>query len=208
MLAGMTTGTRSAVGPRRYPAGHEVSAAPRSQADLHGRIRHLHPPEAPSGRDPSGGETRHGTALLRLQTTHSREGLLDGAWWPRSRNVTAELPPAPMQALTAHLGPITRVGLDTAAWEEVPTRLVVDDRVVHLDAFPVGDDTVLITRGDNDHFALLTTTSPSWWCRRTRHLMRHVTPWPRAVDAGNVIQAADILVATLPEPATDRQESG
>src|SRR6476620_10557120 len=77
-----------------------------------------------------------GTALLRLQTTHFREGILDGAWWPRSRDVTAELP-ALIEVLTAHLGPIMRVGMDTAAWDDVPTRVVVDDRVVHLDSFPV-----------------------------------------------------------------------
>ncbi|MFG2524879.1 DUF5994 family protein [Streptomyces sp. NPDC048527] len=142
---------------------------------------------------------RPGAALLRLQTTHSREGVLDGAWWPRSRDVMTELP-ALIQALTTHLGPITRVGLDTAAWEEVPTRVVVDDLVVHLDSFPVGDDTVLITRGDNDHFALL-VVPPDTTPDAARDAMA------RAVDAGNVTQAADILVATLPEPATDREES-
>ncbi|MFF1565837.1 DUF5994 family protein [Streptomyces sp. NPDC058293] len=141
-----------------------------------------------------------GTALLRLQTTHSREGVLDGAWWPRSRDVTAELP-ALIQALTTYLGPITRVGLDTAAWEEVPTRLVVDDRVVHFDTFPVGDDTVLITRGDNDHFVLLVVPSAT-----TADAAR--VAMARAVDADNVTQAADILVATLPEAATERAESG
>ncbi|MFF9013410.1 DUF5994 family protein [Streptomyces sp. NPDC014870] len=140
-----------------------------------------------------------GTALLRLQTTHSREGVLDGAWWPRSRDVPTELP-ALIQALTAHLGPITRVGLDTDAWEEVPTRVVVDGRVVHLGSFPVGDDTVLITRGDNDHFALL-VVPPDTTPDAARDAMA------RAVRADNVTQAAEILVATLPEPATDREES-
>ncbi|MBT2442777.1 hypothetical protein J7E93_22230 [Streptomyces sp. ISL-36] len=137
-----------------------------------------------------------GAALLRLQTTHSREGVLDGAWWPRSRDVATELP-ALVQALTTHLGHITRVGLDTAAWEEVPTRLVVDDWVVHLDSFPVGDDTVLITRGDNDHFVLL-VVPPDTAPDAARDAMA------RAVDAGNVTQAAEILVATL--PVTDREE--
>ncbi|MEU7035607.1 DUF5994 family protein [Streptomyces sp. NPDC046237] len=142
---------------------------------------------------------RPGTALLRLQTTGSREGVLDGAWWPRSRTVGGELP-ALIEALTAHLGPITRVGLDTAAWEEVPTRVVVGDRVVHLDSFPVGDDTVLITRGESDHFALL-VVPPDTTPDAARDAMA------RAVDAGNVTRAAEILVATLPEPATDHEES-
>ncbi|MFI6419503.1 DUF5994 family protein [Streptomyces sp. NPDC050842] len=143
---------------------------------------------------------RPGTALLRLETTHSREGVLDGAWWPRSRDVATELP-ALIQALTGHLGPITRVGLDTDAWGEVPTRLVIDDQVVRLDSYPVGDDTVLITRGDNDHFALL-VVPPHTTADAARAAMA------RAVDAGNVTQAAEILVATLPEPTADHRESG
>jgi len=95
-----------------------------------------------------------GTALLRLQTRQSREGVLDGAWWPRSRQITAELP-ALVTALTRHLGPITEVGLDAAAWEELPTRLVVEQRVVHIKSFPVGDSTILVTRGERDHFSLM-----------------------------------------------------
>ncbi|MEU0369636.1 DUF5994 family protein [Streptomyces sp. NPDC006283] len=95
-----------------------------------------------------------GTALLRLETTHARQGVLDGAWWPHSREIGAELPSL-ITAVTEHLGPVTRVGLDSSAWEELPTRLVIDDRVVHIDSFPVGDDTVLITRGERDYFSLL-----------------------------------------------------
>ncbi|MFI1713396.1 DUF5994 family protein [Streptomyces litmocidini] len=140
-----------------------------------------------------------GTALLRLRTTHSREGVLDGAWWPRSRDVETELP-ALIQAVTAHLGPVTRVGLDTDAWEKVPTRVVVDDRVVRLDSFPIGDDTVLITRGDNDHFALL-VVPPHATADAARAAMA------RAIAADNVTQAAEILLATLPERGTDRKES-
>ncbi|MEE1753529.1 DUF5994 family protein [Streptomyces sp. SP18CS02] len=139
-----------------------------------------------------------GTALLRLATTPVREGVLDGAWWPRSRDITAELP-ALIQVLTGHLGPVTRVGLDTAAWEKVPTRVVVDDRVVHLDSFPVGDGTVLITRGDKDHFALL-VVPPDTTPDAARDAMA------RAVRADNVTQAAEILVATLPEPVPEREE--
>ncbi|MCT4352178.1 DUF5994 family protein [Streptomyces sp. Je 1-79] len=133
-----------------------------------------------------------GTALLRLQTTPAREGVLDGAWWPRSRNIATELP-ALIQALTTHLGPITRVGLDAGAWEKVPTRLVVDDRVVRLDSFPVDDDTVLITRGENDHFALLVVPP-----RTTADAAR--VAMARAVDAENITSAAQILIAPVPGP--------
>ncbi|GGP85103.1 DUF5994 family protein [Streptomyces melanogenes] len=132
-----------------------------------------------------------GTALLRLETTRSREGVLDGAWWPRSRDIAEELP-ALITALTEHLGPITRVGLDATAWRGIPTRLVVDDRVVHLDSFPVGDDTVLVTRGDSDHFSLL-VVPPGTTADAAR------TAMARAVRADNITQAAQILIATTPD---------
>ncbi|MFJ4781588.1 DUF5994 family protein [Streptomyces sp. NPDC088762] len=35
---------------------------------------------------------RTASALLRLETTSLREGLLDGAWWPRTRDIETELP--------------------------------------------------------------------------------------------------------------------
>lgn len=133
-----------------------------------------------------------GTALLRLETTRSREGLLDGAWWPRTRDIETELP-ALISVLTGHLGPITRVGLDASAWNGLPTRLVIDDQVVHLDSDPVGDDTVLITRGDNDLFALL-VVPPDTTADAAREAMA------RAVRADNITQAAQILIATTPEP--------
>ncbi|GAA0372513.1 DUF5994 family protein [Streptomyces blastmyceticus] len=131
---------------------------------------------------------RPGTALLRLETTRTREGILDGAWWPRSRDIAAELPVL-ISALTEHLGPVTRVGLDASAWEELPVRLVIDGRVVHIDSFPVGDDTVLITRGDNDHFVLLVVppgTEPD---------AAHAA-MARAVRADNVTEAEQILIDT------------
>ncbi|MCG8966283.1 MULTISPECIES: DUF5994 family protein [Streptomyces] len=147
-----------------------------------------------SGHLPSGAHdaVRPGTALLRLETTESREGVLDGAWWPRSRDIAAELP-ALLSALVGHLGPVTRVGLDTAAWEGLPTRIVVDDRVVRVDSFPVGDDTVLITRGDRDVFSLL-VVPPDAAPDAARAAMA------QAVRADNVSQAEQILIDTASGP--------
>ncbi|MET9605150.1 DUF5994 family protein [Streptomyces sp. NPDC006512] len=133
-----------------------------------------------------------GAALLRLETTHARQGVLDGAWWPRSRHVETELP-ALISALTGYLGPVTRVALDATAWQGIPTRLTVDGRVVHLDSDPVGDDTVLITRGDNDHFALL-VVPPHTTADAAREAMA------RAVRADNITGATQILLATPEAP--------
>ena len=131
---------------------------------------------------------RPGTAVVRLETTHDRRGVLDGAWWPRSRDISAELP-ALITALTEYLGPITRVGLDAGSWDGLPTRLVVENRVVHIDSFPVGDDTVLVTRGEADIFSLLVVPP-------------HATPeaaraaMAEAVRADNLTRAEQILIDT------------
>ncbi|WP_431679461.1 DUF5994 family protein [Kitasatospora sp. KL5] len=129
-----------------------------------------------------------GTVLLRLETTQSREGALDGAWWPRSRDVGAELPGL-ITALTEHLGPVVTVGLDADAWDDVPPRLVVGGRSVHIDRYPVGDDTVIITRGDRDHFSLLVV--PPQASREAA-----LAAMERAVRAGGTDSARQILIAT------------
>ncbi|GEC03024.1 hypothetical protein SSP24_06790 [Streptomyces spinoverrucosus] len=136
---------------------------------------------------------RPGTAVVRLETTHDRQGVLDGAWWPRSRDIAAELPQL-ITALTEYLGPITRVGLDADAWERLPMRMTIDDRLVHIDSFPVGDDTVLVTRGEQDLFSLLVVPP-------------HATPdaaraaMAEAVRAGSVRHAEQILIDTGSERA-------
>jgi hypothetical protein len=129
---------------------------------------------------------RPGTALLRLETTGSRQGALDGAWWPRTRNIVAELP-ALVTALTRHLGPITRVGLDAAAWDGLPTRLIIDERVVHIDSYPAGDDTILISRGEQPHFVLM-VVPPHATASAAR------TAMAEAVRVGNLTAAEQILI--------------
>lgn len=138
-------------------------------------------------------DVKPGAVLLRLETTRAREGLLDGAWWPRSRDIGAQLPGL-ISALTEHLGPVTRVGLDAGAWDEAPGRLTVDGRVVHIDWYPVGDDTVLVTRGDRDHFVLLVIPP-----RAAPSVAREAMA--RAVEAGNAVRAEQILVDTGINPA-------
>ncbi len=68
-------------------------------------------------------------------------------------------------------------------------RLVIDDRVVHIESFPVGDDTVLITRGDRDHFSLL-VVPPHAEPAAARAAIA------QALRADNVAGAGQILIDT------------
>ncbi|MPY58349.1 DUF5994 family protein [Streptomyces spongiae] len=134
-----------------------------------------------------------GTAVLRMKTTPKRTGTFDGAWWPRSRDLESQLSGL-LTALTARLGPLAGVGLDAGAWDDRPGHLVVDGRTVHIDWSAVADDTMIITRGDQDHFLFLVIppqTAPS----RARAAMA------MAVRDDNDTSAEQILATTGVTPA-------
>ncbi|WP_238698268.1 DUF5994 family protein [Streptomyces sp. E5N91] len=104
---------------------------------------------ADGGHDSATPSSRSGSVALRPFTTYLR----DGAWWPR-RGILAAESPALISGLTERLGPVSRIVPDRAARDEIPTRPTVDGRVVHVDSFPVGDGTVLVSRGHQDILAL------------------------------------------------------
>ncbi|MER7900104.1 DUF5994 family protein [Streptomyces sp. NPDC096046] len=73
-------------------------------------------------------------ARLALKTDGSSRGLLDGAWWPRSRDLAHEL-----RALTDALDPlwgrITRVAVNPEHWPVIPQKVPVDGHTVKVGWF-------------------------------------------------------------------------
>ncbi|MEV6210399.1 DUF5994 family protein [Kitasatospora sp. NPDC051914] len=123
---------------------------------------------------------------LVLEPTMSREGVFDGAWWPRSNHVLAELPDL-ITALGAHLGRIIRAGLDTSAWDGVPQSVVANGLAVRINWFAGSDATISLTRGFQDHFLLLVVppgTAPG----------TAASAMARASATGNHTPAAELLL--------------
>ncbi|WP_328398515.1 DUF5994 family protein [Streptomyces sp. NBC_00390] len=73
-------------------------------------------------------------ARLSLTLAGSVPGLLDGAWWPRSRDLSRELP-ALLDVLDARWGRITRVTVNPAHWPVIPHKVPVAGRMVHVGWF-------------------------------------------------------------------------
>ncbi len=71
---------------------------------------------------------------LRLEPTGSHQGMLDGAWWPRSRNPANELP-ALILAIDGTRGQVLRLVLAATGWDERPRRVTVDGRAIIIDYF-------------------------------------------------------------------------
>jgi hypothetical protein len=98
-----------------------------------------------------------GPARLRLADPPSRDTALDGAWWPRSTDLAAELP-ALVEALSTSRGAITHVLLNPAEWDlPHPNRVTTGRSAARLGWYtsqPAGLITVMNDFG-RDRFDLL-----------------------------------------------------
>ncbi|MDO0914872.1 DUF5994 family protein [Streptomyces sp. DT2A-34] len=70
------------------------------------------------------------SARLSLAPAGSVPGLLDGAWWPRSRDLLREIPTL-TNALDACWGRITHVTVNPAHWPVIPRKLPGTGHTVH-----------------------------------------------------------------------------
>ncbi|WP_210718110.1 DUF5994 family protein [Amycolatopsis acididurans] len=100
--------------------------------------------------EPPGPEPR-----LRLKPEAPTTGYVDGAWWPRSRDLSSELS-ALRAALTVRMTRIDRVTYNLTVWPPTPRRLVLDGHVVRLEGFrSQHTDTVTVIGADRRRLTLL-----------------------------------------------------
>src|SRR5690348_15684128 len=74
------------------------------------------------------------TPRLRLKPKAPVSGHVDGAWWPQSDDLAAELPDL-LAVLSVRLGVIDRVLYNLAEWAQMPKRLTTGGRAVRLDGY-------------------------------------------------------------------------
>ncbi|MGW3152335.1 DUF5994 family protein, partial [Streptomyces sp. NPDC001177] len=90
-------------------------------ATLHPTLPHPEPVATPAAR-------------LALKTDGASRGLLDGAWWPRSRDLLSELP-ALTDVLDPLWGRITRIAVNPKYWPVIPRQVPVDGHIVKVGWF-------------------------------------------------------------------------
>lgn len=76
----------------------------------------------------------HQTARLELKPSAPATGHVDGAWWPRSRNLAVELP-ALAAELAGRIGPVERLSYNLTAWSATARKVTVDGAIVRLEGF-------------------------------------------------------------------------
>ncbi|WTK12277.1 DUF5994 family protein [Streptomyces sp. NBC_01530] len=108
------------------------------------------------------------TARLALKPVSLSPGQveLDGAWWPRSRDLSDELP-ALADVLDPLWGRITRIAVNARYWPNLPQRIFVNGHVVKVGWFTSELDPhkILLLSGTSGRWDLLVippeTTAPS-----------------------------------------------
>ncbi|MGI8667379.1 MAG: DUF5994 family protein [Jatrophihabitans sp.] len=71
---------------------------------------------------------------LRLRSATERGGFVDGGWWPRTLDLSVELPPV-LSALFDTGYAVDRVAHNLTSWPAPPAQLTVNGRLVRLGGF-------------------------------------------------------------------------
>ncbi|MFI9413190.1 DUF5994 family protein [Nocardia gamkensis] len=117
------------------------------------------------------------TPRLRLKPKADRGDYIDGAWWPRSGDLTAELPDL-LAVLTVRLGPIWRVVYDPTCWAAAPRQTTIHGgHTVRLDSYAFELwNTMYVFGRDNDLIVLRVIPSDTDEDIAHTALMAAVTP--------------------------------
>jgi Family of unknown function (DUF5994) len=113
--AGIAHGARSDIGPGGSPSPKVMSSVIT---------------QGTTGRATEGAGDRP-PARLKLKSEAPTTGYVDGAWWPRSRDLAAELP-ALLAVLRNRLGRVERVSYNLNSWGPTERKIQVDGVVVRL----------------------------------------------------------------------------
>jgi hypothetical protein len=68
----------------------------------------------------------------------SSEGFIDAAWWPRTRDLSRELPPL-LEVFGTAGREINRITYNVHVWDRAPRRMTIEGRTVRLGGFASSD---------------------------------------------------------------------
>ncbi len=100
------------------------------------------------------------TPRLRLKPKAPLSGYVDGAWWPHSKDLTAELPDL-LAVLSVRLGPIGRVIYNVNEWAKPPAKFATGGRMVRLDGYRLQPVDTIEVLGLNRNKIVLLVVSPN-----------------------------------------------
>ena len=129
-------------------------------------------------------------ARINLKPASDHPGMVNGAWWPRSRDLTRELPPL-IAALDEAWGQVNRVTVNVHMWPDIPDRVRTGTHTVRIgwyDAEQDPHDICLLSYHNGGRWDLL-VVPPEFNADSAARLMA------TAAEAGNMQTASALLAA-------------
>ncbi len=78
-------------------------------------------------------------ARVSLKPAGDHLGMVNGAWWPRSRDLARELPPL-IAVLDEAWGPVNRATVNVRMWPEIPKKVRTGTHTVRVGWFDAEQD--------------------------------------------------------------------
>lgn len=154
---------------------------------------------------PAAAEPSHHTSRLRLKPAGSVSGHVDGAWWPRSRDLAAELP-ALLEVLATRPGTIERVTYNLTTWTSVPRRLVIGGRAVRLEGFRSQPPHAVTVTGQGRQRLTLLTLLPDMPKAAAHEALMRAARRDNADSTDMLLSPSRVAGAEFSDTATQRWE--
>ena len=114
------------------------------------------------------------TSRLALCDRSTGPGAVDGAWWPQSSDLRAELPDL-VAILGLLIGAVNRVVYDPSIWPQAPSRIIRGTAQISVDPYSlVSCDTIYLI-GTHSRDAVLYVVPPTSPGDAAHRLLRAVT---------------------------------
>lgn len=141
---------------------------------------------------------------LALAPARTSTGLLDGAWWPLTRDLEAELPLL-VDALEERWGRLTRVMVNPTRWPVVPRKVAAARHTLHVGRFAEldPDKVILLSHrvGRCDLLVIPPETEPAPAAR-----LMAAAAIPGSLLTAGALLADETVTGRRPPDARDRED--
>lgn len=121
-------------------------------------------------------------ARLTLCERDFTQAAVDGVWWPKSLDLSAELPDL-VTVFNLWLGRVRRVVYDPTAWLPAPSRVIRRNEMVSLDPYRLVFNDTIYLKGARSRDAVLFVLPPSSSGDEAKHFLGEVAASAQPMNA-------------------------
>lgn len=119
---------------------------------------------------------------LALCERDQTRGAVDGAWWPKSFDLSSELPDL-VAVFGSWIGEVHRVVYDPSVWLPAPARVIRRNEMVSLNPYRLVFSDTIYLMGTHSRDAVLFVLSPSSSGEEARHVLCEVSSSAQPMNA-------------------------